>query len=110
MIVLVVNAKNDRETEGYTAADFVKSIVGTLNASYQQPIYGLGNVSTTYPVSAFITDLVHLKKSEVPVDVDEITTLGIRCTVLGGEFEHATNYSAEMVRHAVRQVLSAHVD
>ncbi|KAG9223269.1 hypothetical protein CCMSSC00406_0000042 [Pleurotus cornucopiae] len=59
--VLLLNGTNDRETSGYTAVDYIL-----------KP-YGLGGVNTTYPVSAFVTDLVYLKGSAVPVDVAKIT-------------------------------------
>lgn len=49
------------------------AMVRTLNASYHTQPYGLGNANTTYPISAFITDLVYLKGSEVPVDVKLVT-------------------------------------
>lgn len=54
-------------------ADFLNSaIVRTLNATYHNQAYGIGNTHTTYPVSAFITDLVYLKDSEVDIDVKQI--------------------------------------
>ncbi|KAF7310424.1 hypothetical protein HMN09_00584400 [Mycena chlorophos] len=72
--VLLLNAKNDRETEGYTAVDYITAIVDTLNAHYDTPSYGLAYGSnTTFPVSAFITDLVLLKGTQVAVDQRRIT-------------------------------------
>jgi hypothetical protein len=79
-----VNAKNDRETYGYSAEDYIKSssfpaycpyvidlchsaIVHTLNASYGN------NRVLTYPTSAFITHLLYLRETEVYVDVEQIT-------------------------------------
>ncbi|KAH9983282.1 hypothetical protein BJV74DRAFT_851137 [Russula compacta] len=69
--VLFLNSKNDRETEGYTAIDYIQAIARTLNARYQVEPYGLGpdNAATTYPVSAFVTHLVHLRGCAVHVDV-----------------------------------------
>ena len=46
----------------------LSAIVRTLNTNYTVQQYGLGNASTTYPASAFITDLVHLKGSKVNVN------------------------------------------
>lgn len=77
----VVNSRNDRETPNYTAVDYVLTITRALNATYsssssQYSQYGLGpkgGAATTYPVSAFITDLVYLKGCEdVKVDRDAI--------------------------------------
>lgn len=55
-----------------------RAIVRTLNAQYQMQPYGLGNASTTYPVSAFITDLVYLEGTTVHVDVKHITVSVLR--------------------------------
>jgi hypothetical protein len=49
------------------------AIVRTLNSRYHAEPYGLGNVNTTYPISAFITDLVYLRGTAVEVDVKHIT-------------------------------------
>lgn len=45
----------------------------TLNTDYFTPPHGLGGASTIYPVSAFITDLVYMKETQIPVDVKLIT-------------------------------------
>lgn len=50
-----------------------RAISRTLNTRYLATTYGLGNVNTSYPISAFITDLVYLEGSTVPVDVSRIT-------------------------------------
>ncbi|KAF7340159.1 UPF0052-domain-containing protein [Mycena venus] len=74
--VLLLNAKNDRETDGYTAVDYINAIVRTLNAHYNTQSYGLAYGSgsnTTFPVSAFITDLIYLKDTSVQVDLRQIT-------------------------------------
>ncbi|KAJ8520366.1 hypothetical protein ONZ45_g2827 [Pleurotus djamor] len=103
--VLLLNSINDRETSGYNAVDYItynfgtiphsmlsnhginSSIVRILNFWNQPQSYGLGGVNTTYPVSAFITDLVYLKESDVKVDVGQITAMGVRCTMVEAE-EH----------------------
>ncbi|KAF8167884.1 hypothetical protein B0H34DRAFT_646295 [Crassisporium funariophilum] len=90
--VLLLNVENDRETDGYTAVDYIqfvqssspnspiliglmhtRAIVRTLNSNYSMQAYGLGGANTTYPVSAFITDLIYLKNTRVSVDVERIT-------------------------------------
>lgn len=98
--VLLLNAENDRETYGYTAVDYINAIVRTLNANYAKQPYGLGHANTTYPASAFITDLVYLKGSKVHVNVGAITKLGIRCTELKSAQKGAevARFDAEGVR------------
>ncbi|PFH54681.1 hypothetical protein AMATHDRAFT_134612 [Amanita thiersii Skay4041] len=71
--ILLLNVKNDRETEGYSAMDYIQAICRTLNASYDSQGFGVGKAVTSYPVSAFITDLIYLKGTEVEVDVESIT-------------------------------------
>lgn len=44
-----------------------------MNSNYQAAPYGLGNASTTYPISAFVTHLVYLSAGSVRVDVNHIT-------------------------------------
>jgi hypothetical protein len=48
-----------------------RAIARTLNARYQNDLYGLGpdNAATTYPVSAFVTHLVYLRDCAVHVNV-----------------------------------------
>ncbi|KAJ7771927.1 hypothetical protein DFH07DRAFT_997593, partial [Mycena maculata] len=85
--VLLLNSKNDRETDGYTAVDYLNAIVGTLNASYGTPSYGLaygGGGETRFPVSAFVTDLVYLRGTQLEVDSRVITAMGVRCTEVEG--------------------------
>ncbi|CAA7271408.1 unnamed protein product [Cyclocybe aegerita] len=65
--VLLLNTENDRETEGYTAVDYIQSVSPCKLA------YGLGGANTTYPVSAFITDLVYLRGTQIAIDVKRIT-------------------------------------
>ncbi|KAI9450508.1 UPF0052-domain-containing protein [Lactarius psammicola] len=79
--VLFLNSKNDRETEGYTAVDYILAIARTLNERYQTEPYGLapGNAATTYPVSVFVTHLVYLRGCEVQVDVARASELGVEC-------------------------------
>ncbi|PPQ67393.1 hypothetical protein CVT25_005972 [Psilocybe cyanescens] len=62
--------------------------------------YGLGGANTTYPISAFITDLVYLKGTKVPVDVKRITLMGVRCR----EFDGAARFDADTVAHAMKEV------
>ncbi|KAH9991052.1 UPF0052-domain-containing protein [Russula vinacea] len=108
--VLFLNSKNDRETEGYTAVDHIQAIARTLNARYQVQPYGLGpdNASTTYPVSAFVTHMVHLRDCAVHVDVALISELGVRCIEVNGDSRGADGiplYDAVCAKEAMRLVL-----
>ncbi|KJA29378.1 hypothetical protein HYPSUDRAFT_61398 [Hypholoma sublateritium FD-334 SS-4] len=98
--VLLLNAENDRETDGYTAADYIKAISQTLNGNYSERAYGLGSANTTYPISAFITDLVYLKGSRVAVNVREITAMGVRCREIEGD----TRFDSAAVALAMQQI------
>ncbi|KAF5312620.1 hypothetical protein D9619_003063 [Psilocybe cf. subviscida] len=100
--VLLLNSENDRETDGYSAADYIQAIVRTLNANYSDQTYGVGLANTRYPISAFITDIVYLKGTKVTVDVEAITLMGVRCREVEGE----GRFGAETVALAMRQIWS----
>ncbi|KAF8746251.1 hypothetical protein AX14_000049 [Amanita brunnescens Koide BX004] len=105
--VLLLNAVNDRETNGYSAVDYVVAIVKTLNASYSAQPFGLGHASTTYPVSAFITDMIYLEGTDIDVNVERLTALGVNCIGLGAESVEGTpKYDANGVKWALQKVLS----
>ncbi|EIM91900.1 UPF0052-domain-containing protein [Stereum hirsutum FP-91666 SS1] len=110
--VLFLNSKNDRETTGYTAVDYIQAIVRTLNARYQVEPYGLarGNAATLYPVSAFITHLVYIRGTTVKVDVRKIADMGVRCIEVESSSRSSSGtpvYDAECARTAVDEVLSS---
>ena len=139
-----MNSQNDRETDGYTAEDYVKCvtdpnislgdpllisahhrvIVRTLNTPYQRQYAGLGEVLTTYPVSAFVTHLLYLRGTLVPVDVHAITVgsrrsictrwltvaqaLGVKCVEVVGPLDaksQVPKFSASSVRRALLALL-----
>lgn len=106
--VLLLNSRNDRETDGYTAVDYITTIVRTLNTPYHSQTYGgLGRVETTYPVSAFVTHLVYLKGTLVEVDVARITALGVRCVQVEGSLDKTNQpqFDAACVRQAVEGIM-----
>lgn len=106
--ILLLNVENDRETERYTAVDYILTITKTLNSSYQAAPYGLGNANTTYPVSAFVTHLVYLEGANVPIDVRHITALGVRCMRIkheGHDNGEAPRYNPTNVQRAVNEIL-----
>ncbi|KAF5361649.1 hypothetical protein D9758_007361 [Tetrapyrgos nigripes] len=106
--VLLLNSQNDRETDGYTAVDYIQALVNTLNSQYQAPSYGgLGNANTMYPISAFITDLVYLRGGTVAVDVKKLTTLGVRCTeVIAEEGLVIPKFTPSVVQQAMDKILA----
>ncbi|KAJ3510382.1 hypothetical protein NLJ89_g4703 [Agrocybe chaxingu] len=103
--VLLLNTENDRETEGYTAADYIQSIVRTLNTNYSNQAYGLGGANTTYPVSAFITDLVYLKGTQIVIDVKRITS-PIHTDLFAGASRRGSSSSSE--RSALSILMASH--
>ncbi|KAG0703043.1 UPF0052-domain-containing protein [Suillus ampliporus] len=105
---LLLNSKNDRETDGYTAVDYIRAITSVLNLQY--PPNGLLGNAPTYPISAFITHLVYLEGTKVEVDVEAITTLGVKCILVRKTSEPAPNfgipqYDAAVVRKAMDEIL-----
>ena len=62
-----------REPRSDLMTSTCRAITRTLNEHYQTQRYGLGGANTTYPISAFITDLVYLEGTGVHVDVKKIT-------------------------------------
>jgi len=109
--VLLLNSQNDRETDGYTAIDYLQTIVRTLNAPRNPQSYGgIGEVNTTYPTSAFITHLVYLKGTRVRVDVERITAIGVRCVEVDGQVDESTGlpqFDAACVQSAIRDILES---
>ncbi|KAI0344242.1 UPF0052-domain-containing protein [Trametopsis cervina] len=105
--ILLLNAQNDRETDGYNAADYVLTIVRALNTSYQRHYVGIGDAVTTYPVSAFVTHLLYLKNTLVPVDIKQVTALGVRCIEVEGVQDggSAPKFEAVGVRAAILNLL-----
>jgi len=104
-----VNAQNDRETDGYSAVDYIRLITRTLNASYQPSYGGLGQASTLYPISAFITHMVYLKDTRVEVDLEMITMMGVKCVEAIGQVDEKTGtprFDSDYVRRAIAEILS----
>ncbi|KAJ7480072.1 hypothetical protein B0H11DRAFT_2026407 [Mycena galericulata] len=119
--ILLLNSKNDRETDGYTAVDYIKYVVlllglmsecasskcdrGHAERPLWRPVvrtrvrrrcgYDVSrlvplpllffSILLTYVLCrAFITDLVYLKGTQVPVDLRQMTAMGVRCTEVDG--------------------------
>ncbi|KAF8509851.1 UPF0052-domain-containing protein [Hysterangium stoloniferum] len=84
--VLLLNSKNDRETHGLDGLGYIQAIVGTLRRQClpRDARGDLAVVSKTeeYPHSAFITHLAYLRGSMVPVDVEKIHAIGVKCIAI----------------------------
>lgn len=66
-----MNFKNDRETDGYTAIDYVNAIVSSLNR-YNKPRKGDGRAPRQYEVRQLLTHLVYLEGGQVSVDANAL--------------------------------------
>ncbi|PIL30733.1 hypothetical protein GSI_06901 [Ganoderma sinense ZZ0214-1] len=112
--VLLLNSVNDRETDGYTAVEYIRIIARTLNESHQPKTFGgLSKAETTYPISAFITHLVYLKGTGIEVDIPLITQLGVRCIGVEGPMDERTKlpqFDASSINEAVREILESVTD
>jgi len=106
--ILLLNAQNDRETDGYSAVDYVNAITRTLDLQEvaQSP-------NQAFPVSAFITHLVHLKGTVVAVDRHKLKDMGIRCIEVESRKRGHTEadgkaaplFDADCVHRALRMIL-----
>ncbi|OSD05676.1 UPF0052-domain-containing protein [Trametes coccinea BRFM310] len=107
--VLLLNSANDRETDGYTAVDYIRTIAQTLNDGHHAQTYGgLSKADTTYPTSAFITHLVYLQGTTVEVDVPSVTALGVRCVEVEGSIDERSQlpqFDASSVSRAIHEIL-----
>ncbi|KAM5542180.1 hypothetical protein V8D89_004053 [Ganoderma adspersum] len=112
--VLLLNCANDRETDGYTAVDYIRVIARTLNESHHWKTHGgLSKAETTYPISAFITHLVYLKGTAIDIDIPLITQLGVRCVGVEGPIDERTNlpqFDTSSVNEAIREILGSVTD
>ncbi|KAK7692776.1 hypothetical protein QCA50_004409 [Cerrena zonata] len=107
--VLLLNSQNDRETDGYTALDYIDTIARTLNATYTASYSGLRDAYTTYPVSAFITHLVYLEGTNIEIDTSMITAKGVKCVKVQGPRDEKSGipkFDATGIRKAIIDILS----
>ncbi|EPQ61135.1 UPF0052-domain-containing protein [Gloeophyllum trabeum ATCC 11539] len=100
--VLLLNSKNDRETADYTAVDYIEAIVRSLKCACAR------RSDDTYPTSAFITHLVYLRGTSVPVEIERITAMGVACIEVDGQAPNSDDpplYDAPSVRQAIDRIL-----
>lgn len=80
--VLLLNAKPDRETTGLTASAFVTAITDGLNRAHSP--YSLHNT-----VRHYVTDVVAVEGSLVPLDEAALAQQGVTVHTLSGEQDKA---------------------
>ncbi|KAI9338809.1 hypothetical protein BDR26DRAFT_838075 [Obelidium mucronatum] len=76
--ILLLNGTHDRETESYTALDFILAITDTLNYSVIAE-HGGGEMVRKVMNHPYITHVLYTEDSLVFVEVDRIEALGITC-------------------------------
>ncbi|CAG8731762.1 20302_t:CDS:2 [Racocetra persica] len=81
--ILILNGSNDRETDQFTALDFITTIVDGCNSSLRFD----GFWPKEYPAKKYITHLIYLDNSFIKVNVLEIENLGIECIRVEGTFQ-----------------------
>lgn len=80
--VLLLNAKPDRETSGLTASGFVAAITDGLNRTHSP--FSLHN-----SVRHYVTDVVAVEGSLVPLDGAALAQQGVTVHTLSGELDKA---------------------
>ncbi|KAI9317163.1 hypothetical protein BX666DRAFT_1857579 [Dichotomocladium elegans] len=107
--IMILNGYNDRETEGYTAIDFIEAITQSLNQSrwIEDAI-----APFSLPPSKFITHMIYLSNSRIPVDVPRIEKLGIQCIKVDAPTESVTDrpsYTDGMIRPVLEAIINQSV-
>ncbi|KZT08962.1 UPF0052-domain-containing protein [Laetiporus sulphureus 93-53] len=106
--VLLLNSRNDRETSGYTATDYIKTIARTLNTPYHSAYGGLRTSDTTCPISAYITHMLYLNGTPIDVDLEEVMALGVKPIEVEGCLDEKTGmpqFDAVCVRRAILEIM-----
>ncbi|KAG8773262.1 hypothetical protein FRC12_002641, partial [Ceratobasidium sp. 428] len=105
--ILLLNGQNDRETEGYSAEDYVRAIARVLNRHDRLSHKALKGTQTPdflvrdYPISAFITHVIYLRGSSVTVDEAKLAVMGVRCVEIEGPPGDKVLYDSATVRRAL---------
>lgn len=103
--ILLLNCKNDRETLGYAARDYIDAIVSMLNRANKPRRGGVhesGRRKPIYAAEDLISHLIYLEAGEVEINPVEIRELGIEVVKVpasGGKW-----FSNENVKWALTQV------
>ena len=73
--ILLLNNSHDRETTGFTSAtDYVETIVKACQDSLRA-----SSSPTFHSWNEYVTHLIHLRGSEIKVDILELRSKGIEC-------------------------------
>ena len=82
--ILILNGSLDRETDGFSAIDFLDAIARACEESRRSA--GTPDLGTdARPVRQYVTHLIHLEGDGTPVVArDEIAALGVECVRLYG--------------------------
>ncbi|CAG8532286.1 4262_t:CDS:2 [Cetraspora pellucida] len=100
--ILILNGSNDRETDQFTALDFITSIVDGCNSSLKFD----GFWPKEYPAKKYITHLIYLDNSFVKVNVLEIEKLGIECVRVKGTFQDGQPvFTEESLDHVLSDLI-----
>ncbi|PVG00700.1 UPF0052-domain-containing protein [Serendipita vermifera] len=102
--VLLLNYKNDRETTGYTALDYVKAITDTLNRHELTPRDAKAMERQPYPVSAFVTHLIYLADTPIVIEERELAALGVECVSIMPT-ENKKGFDAKAVRAVLERII-----
>lgn len=70
--VLLLNGNYDRETFGLTAVDFIATILKAVE-------YSIHDEKVQFGAKDVVTHLVYMEGCEIPVDVEMIEKVGIKC-------------------------------
>ncbi|KAI8833093.1 hypothetical protein BJ741DRAFT_566441 [Chytriomyces cf. hyalinus JEL632] len=134
--ILLLNGTHDRETDGYTAMDFVLAITDVLNYSViaeygggeacrkvmmmrdaktdmdgaEASLKGRGYLVKPYPPRAYITHLLYAEDSQVLVEVERIGSLGIKCVMVpkSGTIASCDRESASLQNTAPSKHIKGH--
>ncbi|GFZ45195.1 hypothetical protein JCM24511_02921 [Saitozyma sp. JCM 24511] len=77
--VILLNSKNDRETPGYRASDYVQAILDTLGR------FGRRNQPNQWKCTNLVSHMVHLEGGLVELDRENLDRLGITLVCVPAE-------------------------
>ncbi|KAG8807245.1 hypothetical protein FRC17_004558 [Serendipita sp. 399] len=104
--ILLLNYKNDRETNGYTALDYVQAIATMLNRHDLTPRTAGTVTRPAYPVSAFVTHLVYLSDTPIQVQEEELAAMGVNCISVSRR-GNKNGFNAEIVAQALDEIIAS---
>lgn len=106
--ILILNGSLDRETGGFSAADFIAAIARAGEESRGEYLAGGGGGVEQSLWSKYVTHLIHLDGDGVPgVDREELGKWGIECVRLYGRksVDGVTRYDGKALTQALGAIL-----